>query len=224
MTNVNEPVRLIPRWYTSVVVVMLVVLTGIFTGLALNVDGVMGWSAWGLVLFAGLLLLAALSSLVRPRRVREPAFAADGTRVFLAPMLTVAALLGAWFAALAVAALWGFVALTDFDALESPGFSLVTIVGALGSLPDLVRLLTGRVHRWRLELGPETLRYRGYRTDVTWPWSKIHGARIQARGPAGVAIDVKGAGKDPVVPITAFAVPAEQLIEEIQRAKSAACR
>ena len=218
------PVRLIPRWYTAVVVVMLVVLTGVFTGLTLSVDGVMGWSAWGLVLFAGLLLLAALSALVRPRRVREPAVSADGTRVFLAPMLTVAALLGAWCAALAVAALWGFVALTDFDALESPGFALVAIVGAIGSLPDLVRLLTGRLHRWRLELGPETLRYRGYRTIETWSWSKVHGARIQARGPAGVAIDVKGAGKDPVVPITAFAVPAEQLIEEIQRAKATARR
>ena len=52
----------------------------------------------------------------------------------------------------------------------------------------------------------------------------MHGARIHPRGPAGVAIDVKGAGKDPVVPITAFAVPAEQLIEEIQRAKAAARR
>ena len=218
------PVRLIPRWYTAVVVVMLVVLTGVFTGLALSVDGVMGWSAWGLVLFAGLLLLAALSALARPRRVREPGVSADGTRVFLAPMLTVAALLGAWFAALAVAALWGLVALTDFDALESPGFALVTIVGALGSLPDLIRLLTGRLHRWRLELGHETLRYRGYRTIETWSWSKVHGAQIQARGPAGVAIDVKGAGKDPVVPITAFAVPAEQLVEEIQRAKAAARR
>ncbi|MEJ7795967.1 MAG: hypothetical protein WKF50_10480 [Nocardioides sp.] len=218
------PVRLIPRWYTAIVVVMLFVLTGIFTGLALSVDGVMGWSAWGLVLFAGLLLVAALSALARPRRVREPAVCADGTRVFLAPMLTVAALLGAWFAALAVAALWGFVALTDFDALESPGFSLVTIVGALASLPDLARLLTGRLHRWRLELGPESISYRGYRTAETWPWAKVHGARIQARGPAGVAIDVKGAGEDPVVPITAFAVPAEQLIEEIQRAKAAARR
>ena len=52
----------------------------------------------------------------------------------------------------------------------------------------------------------------------------MHGARIQARGPAGVLIDVKGAGQDPVVPITAFAVPAEQLVDEIQRAKAASRR
>ncbi len=114
--------------------------------------------------------------------------------------------------------------MTDFDSLESPGFALITVVGALASLPDLVRLLTGRLHRWRLELGPESVTYRGYRTDATWPWSKVHGARIQARGPAGVLIDVKGAGQDPVVPITAFAVPAEQLVDEIQRAKAASRR
>ena len=55
---------------------------------------------------------------------------------------------------------------TDFDEIEAPGATLLTVVGALGMLPDLVRLLTGRLHRWRLEIGPETVRYRGYRTDV----------------------------------------------------------
>ena len=81
-----------------------------------------------------------------------------------------------------------------------------------------------RPERVGLEIGPDALTYRGYRTDVTWPWSQVHGARIQARGPAGVLIDVRGAGKDPVVPITAFAVPAEQLLEEIERAQVAARR
>lgn len=218
------PVRLVPRWFTVTVVVALVAMTGMFVGLAVTADGVMGWSAWGLVAFAGLLLVAALSALVRPRRTREPVVAADGTRVFAAPVLTVAALLGAWAALLATAVLWGFVGLTDLDALESPGFTLVTIVGALASLPDLARLLTGRLHRWTLELGPEAVSYRGYRTSLTLSWSKVHGARIHPRGPAGVAIDVKGAGDDPVVPITAFDVPAEQLVEEIRRAKAAARR
>jgi len=219
-----DPVRLVPRWYAAVVVVLLLVLTGVFGGLAATADGVMGWSAWALVLFTGLLLVAAFSALVRPRRTREPAVAPDGTRVFLAPALTVAALLGAWVAVLAVAALWAFVAVTDFSALESPGFSLVTIVGALASLPDLARLLTGRLHRWRLELGPEALTYRGYRTALTVPWSKVGRATIQSKAPAGVLINVRGESKDPVVPIAAFAVPAEQLVEEISRAKAAARR
>ena len=143
--------------------------------------------------------------------------------MFVAPAATTWPLLVAWFRPPGGCDL-GNLAITDFSALESPGFSLLTIAGAIASLPDLARLLTGRLHRWRLELGPESISYRGYRTAETWPWSSVHGARIHPRGPAGVAIDVKGPGKDPVIPITAFAVPAEQLIEEIQRAKAAAAR
>ncbi len=221
---VNGSTRLIPRWYVVTVVAVLAVLTLVFTGLAATSDGVLGWSAWGLTAATGLMLVAAVSSLARPRRPRPPTIAPDGTRVFLAPATTVWSLIGAWFALLVVAALWIVVAVTDFDSLESPAFALITVVGALASLPDLFRLLTGRLHRWRLELGPESVTYRGYRTDATWPWSKVHGARIQARGPSGVLLDVKGAGQDPVVPITAFAVPAEQLVDEIQRAKAASRR
>ncbi len=220
----SGPARLIPRWYTAVVISVLVVLTLLFLGLAVTSEGVAGASAWGLTLATGLLLLAAVSALARRRRPREPTVTADGTRVFLSPALTAWTLVSAWLALLAVAALWVVQAVTDFDGLESPGFALLTVLGAVASLPDLVRLLTGRLHRWRLELGPEALHYRGYRTDVTCPWSKVHGAGIQARGPAGVLVDVKGAGADPVVPITAFDVPAEQLVEEIQRAKAAARR
>ena len=220
----SAPTRLIPRWYAATVVGVLTVLTLVVTGLAATADGIQGASAWGLVAATGLLLVAAASALARPRRPREPDVGPDGTRVFVAPAVTVWPLVGAWIALLVVAGLWVVVAATDLDAIESPGFALVTVFGALASLPDLARLLTGRLHRWRLELGPESISYRGYRTAETWPWSKVHGARIQARGPAGVAIDVKGAGDDPVVPITAFAVPAEQLIEEIQRAKASARR
>jgi hypothetical protein len=217
-------VRPVPRWYPAVVISFLTVLTLAFLGLALFVDGVMGISAWGLFLFAALLLCAAVSALVRPRRRREPRVTPDGVRVFVAPALTAWSLVGAWLAVLVVAGTWAYVAVTDFDALESPGFSLLTIVGAVGTLPDLVRLLTGRLHRWRLELGPETVTYRGYRTAQSWPWSKVHGARIQEGRPTGVAIDLRGAGADPVVPIVAFDVPGEQLVEEIDRAKAAARR
>jgi hypothetical protein len=216
--------RLIPRWYPPAVIGLLTVLTLAFLGLALFVDGVMRISAWGLLAFAGLLLCAAVSALARPRRRRQPRVTADGARVFVAPALTVWPLVGAWLAVLVVAGVWGYVAVTDLDALESPGFALLTVVGAAGSLPDLVRLLTGRLHRWRLELGPDTVTYRGYRTDQSWPWSEVRGARIQQGRPAGVAIDLRGGGADPVVPIVAFDVPAEQLVEEIHRARAAARR
>ena len=220
----SATVRLIPRWFAAVVIGALTLFVLGFLVLALSVEGVMRWSAWGLFVFAALMLCAAVSALARPRRRREPHVTPDGARVFVAPGLTTWPLVGAWLALLVVAAVWAFVAVTDFGALESPGFALLTIIGALASLPDFVRLVTGRLHRWRLELGPDTITYRGYRTDVSWPWSKVHGARIQERGPAGVAIDVKGSGVDPVIPITAFDVPAEQLVEEIERARAAARR
>lgn len=221
---VTSRVRLVPRWFAAVVIGALTLFLLVFLLLALTVDGVMQWSAWGLVAAAGLMLCSAVSALARPRRRREPEVTPDGVRVFVAPGLTTWPLVGAWAALLVVAAIWSYLALTDFGALESPGFALVAIVGALASLPDVVRLLTGRLHRWRLEIGPDAVTYRGYRTDVSFPWSKVHGARIQERGPAGVAIDVKGSGADPVIPITAFDVPAEQLVEEIDRAKVAARR
>jgi hypothetical protein len=221
----SSPERLIPRWYAATVVGGLVVFTLalVVTSAAFG-EGVAGASMWGLATCSALVLVAACSALLRPRRPREPEIAPDGTRVFRAPSLTVWPLVGAWVALLVTAAVWGWLALTDFDALESPGFSLITVVGALASLPDLVRLLTGRLHRWTVAIGPEQLTYRGYRTDLTVPWKDVHGAVVQERGPAGVRIDLRGDRPDPVVPVTAFDVPAEQVVEEIIRARKAARR
>lgn len=220
----SDPVRLIPRWFTAVVVGALAVFAVSFLGLALTADGVLAPSAWVLFAFAGLMLVSAVSALARPRRRREPATDPAGVRTFVAPAGTVYPLVGAMVVLMAMALTFAYVAVTNVAALPSPGRVVLLVVAAVAALPDFVRLITGRLHRWRLEIGPETVRYRGYRTDVTYPWSKVHGARIQARGPAGVLIDVKGAGKDPVVPITAFAVPAEQLVEEIERAKASSRR
>lgn len=219
--------RLIPRWFAPVTVTALAVFTLAFGVAALATDdGVMTLSIGVLALACGLMLVATCSALLRPRRRSEPRVAADGTRTFLAPAATVWPLVGAMVGVLGVAGLWAYLAVTDFDQLESPGYSLVTIAAALALIPDLVRLLTGRLHRWRLELGPEALVYRGYRTDLTIPWSKVGRATLQAKPPAGVRINVRGIAeaKDPVVPYLAFAVPAEQLVEEIERAKAAARR
>lgn len=213
---------LIPRWWTATVLTVLIVATLVGLVMALVADGPLAWSGAGLLVGFASLLVAAISALARPRRRREPEVAADGTRIFRAPVLTVAGLLVAWSMLLAVAVLWAYLALTDFAALESPGFSLVTIGGALASLPDLVRLVTGRLHRWTLELGPASLSYRGYRTDVTVPCRDVRGAAVQRRNPAGVRIDLRAAAPDIVVPITAFDVPAEQLVEEVHRARKAA--
>lgn len=218
--------RLIPIWYTVVVVGILTVVTLVVAAVtAAFGDGFADMSMWGVAACCGLVLIAALSSLVRPRRRKEPEVLPDGTRVFKAPALTVWPLVGAFVAAMGTAAAWGWVMVTDFGALESPGICIVVVLGSIGLLPDFARLLTGRLHRWTLVLGPDELIYRGYRTDVTYPWKEISGAEIQRRGPAGVRIDLRGAQRtDPVVPLTAFTVPAEQLIDEIVRARKAGRR
>lgn len=203
-------------------IAVLVVATVVGLVIALVADGALAWSGASMTVAFAALLVAALSAFARPRRRREPEVSADGTRIFRAPMPTVAGLLVAWVMLLAVAALWAYLALTDFAALESPGFSIVTILGALASLPDLFRLVTGRLHRWTLALGPATVTYRGYRTEVTVPSRDVRGAVVQERGPAGVRIDLRAGVDDIVVPITAFDVPAEQLVEEIHRARKAA--
>jgi hypothetical protein len=213
-----RPVRLIPRWYTATVVAFLSVLTLGAVGLGLFSSGPMVPSAWSFALATGAGLVAAISALARPRRRREPQVLPDGTRVLVGPLLTVVALLVAWAAVTVTAGLWAYVALTDFDAIEAPGATLLTVVGAVGMLPDLVRLLTGRLHRWRLEIGPETVRYRGYRTDVTYRRRDVRGGLVHPRHPAGVEIDLRGgASKGAVIPATAFDVPAEQVIEELRR-------
>lgn len=214
--------RLIPRWWTAAVLLLL--LVGVLVGAVMTAvaDGALAWSGAGLLVAFVALFLAAVSAFARPRRRREPEVSADGTRAFRAPAVTVAGLLVAWAALLVVAALWAWLAVTDFGALESPGFALLAIAGGVASVPDLVRLLTGRLHRWTLELGPDALAYRGYRTAVTVPWRDVKGATVQQRNPAGVRIDLR-AGRDPlVVPITAFAVPADQLVEEVHRARKGA--
>ncbi len=225
MVSPAEQVRLVPRWYAAVVVVLLGIFTLVFalTG-ALADGGVMSRSILGLSIVTGLVLVSACSAFVRRRRPRDPVVTADGSRVFLSPAATVWPLVGALVVLYVVVAMWAFIAVTDFSELESPGFSLVAIVGALAGLPDIVRLLTGRLHRWRLELGPDALTYRGYRTDLTVPWAKVGRATIQAKSPAGVRVNVRGESKDPVIPFVAFDVPAEQLVEEIGRAKAAARR
>lgn len=218
--------RLIPRWWSTTVIVVLTVFT-LVIGLisAVAGDGLVDLSMFGLAVVSGLVLVSAMSAFVRPRRRREPKVLADGSRVFRAPALTTWPLVAAWIVVLGVAAVWGWVVVTDIGELESPGFSLVMVVGALGSLPDFARLMTGRLHRWTLTVGPDALTYRGYRTDVTVPWRDVRGAHVHERGPAGVRIDMRGAqAKDPIVPIAAFDVPAEQLVEEVAEARKNARR
>ena len=108
-------------------------------------------------------------------------------------------------------------AVVDLVPLVDGQVSMYVCGPTVQSSPHIGHLRSALVYDvWR-----RWLTYRGYRTDVTVPWKDVRGAEIQERGPAGVRIDLRGARrKDPVVPITAFTVPAEQLVEEIARARS----
>lgn len=211
-----RPSRLIPRWFAVAVIGLLVLFTLFALGLGLFATGPMVPSAWTMTVAGVGGLVAAVPALAGRRRRREPVVSRDGTRVLRGPLMIVVGLLVAWAALYATAGIWIYVALTDIDEIESPGFALVTVIGALGMVPDLVRLLTGRLHRWTLEVGPESVRYRGFRTDVSYRRGEVKGGRLHPRGPAGVQLEVRGGG-GAVIPATAFDVPAEQIIEMLRR-------
>lgn len=209
--------RLIPRWYAVAVVLLLALGVTTYAVMAAISDGAAQWAgaAWAGAFSA--LLLAAATALLAPRRPLPSEQTAGPTVVVASSPVLVGALLVAWGLALLAAAGSVVVALTDFDSIESPGFTLIAVLGALASLPDLGRLLTGRLHRWRLVLDETGVTYRGYRTDLTVPWAKLNGAAVQPRGPAGVVLDRKGSGADPVVPIAVLPVPADHLVALIEQ-------
>lgn len=208
--------RLLPRWFGVVVVLLLAVVGAVLLVAGLVSDGLGRVTGLLLALACLLVGVSAVRALLWPRR--RAALTADesGAIVIRSPASIAWPLVLAWIVGLGVVVLWVAVAVTDFSAIESPGFALLAVVGAIGSLPDLFRLLTGRLHRWELTLGPEGYRYRGYRTDDSAAWSEVQGASIQRRGPAGVLIEREDASSDVVVPAAAFGVPAEQIVEELR--------
>lgn len=192
----------------------LFVFSIVFLSVGSAADGPMAKSL--LVLAVGTIgsLIAAISALVRHRTPRALEPAADGSVIIWSPAGLSAGLLVAWAALLAVCVLWGWIAATDFSQIQSPGFTLLTLVGALATLPDLVRLFTGRLHRWRLDLAPEGMTYRGFRTSRQIPWHGVSAVGIQRRGPAGVRVETREG--DLVLPAAVFTLPASQLVDEIQ--------
>lgn len=211
----NEP-RLFPRWWVTTVVLVLLVTIGSGAIGFFAADGLLRIALTGLGLGTLVLLVAVAWSLLVPRRRKELEPDAAGTVVVHSPPLIV------WPAVLACVLIYlcavslALMLVVDPADIESPGAAVVAAIGVVLGAPDMFRLVTGRLHRWRLVLTPEGLTYRGYRTDETVPWSKVHGASVQRGKDAGVLIDRKGSGRDLVVPMTAFDVPAEQIVEEIE--------
>ena len=210
--------RLIPRWFACLAILLPLGVALAMVGVALASDGVSQWLAGSMAVVLSLLTVAALSAFASRRRERILQDGADGV-VIDCPHVLVYSLVAAWLGLLVVAGLSAYLLVTDFDAIESPGFTIILVIAACLSLPDLVRLVTGRLHRWRIRIRPDAVTYQGYRTSTTIPWSKLHQARIQERGPAGVLLDRKGTGPDPVIPIVPFRLPAAQVMAEIELAR-----
>jgi hypothetical protein len=227
MTDVRTQRRLVSRGWTTGVIVLILIGLASFSGMALALDGAGRAVGVAGIVFFGLHLVAAVRAFVLPRRRRELAVDESGTTTIQAPGSLVWPLVIAWGAVPALAAAFVVQAIVDVDSIESPGAVLVVVLATVVGLPDWFRLVTGRLHRWRLALGPDGLRYCGYRTVTEVPWSTVRGASTQAggttregtrrRGIAGVLIDLKGTRPDPVIPIAAFDVPAEQIVEEIRK-------
>lgn len=208
--------RLVSWWWLSGVLALLGAMVAGFLVVLAVAGGFDRVITALLVLMSASLLASVLTTLAVRRRARPLPMSADGTVVISSPAVAAAGLLVAWLSALVLAAVWAGLAVVDFDRVEAPGFTIVMWVGALATLPDLVRLLTGRLHRWRVIIGPDGVTYRGYRTDETVPWASLKQARVSEGRRPGVVLDVKGNRPDPVIPAAAFTVPAEQIAEEIR--------
>ncbi|WP_203336510.1 hypothetical protein [Nocardioides limicola] len=164
--------------------------------------------------------VAAVIALALPKRRRDLKQSPDGTIVITSPLPLVTTTILAGAALAAGGLLWGATLFIQPSVLDSPRlmfFAVLIGVAALASLPEWWRLCTGRLHRWQVILGPDDFTYRGYKDDVTIPWERIRGAVTQKRMPAGVRVERKGTKPGVVIPITAFRIPAEQFIDEINK-------
>lgn len=209
--------RLSPRWPTALLMVLIVLGLVAFVAMALVEEGfarVLGVVA---SVFIALNLVAFVRAMMVPRRRRDLTADGDGVLTITAPGLVVWPLVVAWGALPLLAAVFVVQAIVDFDSIESPGAAFAVVAASVFSLPDWLRLVTGRLHRWRLVLAPDGLTYRGYRTDVEVPWSKVHGASVHRTKPVGTLIDLKGTRPDLVIQLPALDLPPEQIVEEIER-------
>jgi hypothetical protein len=93
------------------------------------------------------------------------------------------------------------------------------VLAGLGSLPDLLRLLTGRLHRWRVVADDDGIRYRGYHTDRALAWSEISAVRAQLK-PPGVAVAPKDGGPALLVPAIAFDVHPDAIADALRERRT----
>ena len=203
---------------------VLLVLHAIVLAVAV-LFGLMAWAgdgpsrlgASGIAVAALLVWLAAVRATLVARRPLDPVdpgapLVVDTPRSV--PLLLVAG----WLLMVVATLVWAVAAVRDPGSVDQPGFALVMTLAALASLPDLVRLATGRLHRWRVEADDEGLHYRGWRTDERVGWADVRGVRWQDR-PAGVVVERAGA-EDLRIPITSFDEDPVQVAEALDQRRS----
>jgi hypothetical protein len=208
--------RLFSRWWVAGVLLLLFLCIGVGVVAVVAADGLAQVTYSGIGLSGLVLLVAAVRSIVLPRHRGEVRSTPDGTTVFESPALIVWPVVLAGVLMYSAAVGLGLLLVFDRDEVESPAGAAAAVIGAVMGTPLIVRLLTGRLRRWRLLLGSDGFTYRGYRTDETVPWSKVHGARIQRGKDASVVIDRKGTGPDRLIPLLPFDVVPEQVVEQIE--------
>lgn len=208
------PLRLV--WPAHVVALILV---AIYVAMAVVEPGLFRVGTIALTA-AGIALWGALVWVTLPPRESITAqfpLTIRGSR-FLAALLLVA-----WFLALAGTTVWGLVLWQEPDAVPSIGFTVVMILGGLGSLPTLLSLLRGRLHLWQLDLDALRLRYAGGRRVVEWPWTDVSEVTLNSAGTQILLTRVDGGGSSSI-PTLPFQIHAPDLVAAIDAARATATR
>lgn len=211
--NSSRTATLIPAWFSAAVVGGLALLAAACLGLGLVVREGGAWFAIPLGVTCGALLVAAVPAFYGRRRPLSDPPHSETVVVTMSWLSAVAALL-AWACAAAAAAAVVYLAFTDVDALTNPVFALMFVVAMLATGPDLVRLFTGRLHRFAVELDADALTYRGYRTETRVPWTEVRKVTTQTWKPAGVVVHLRD-GRTVVLPTLVLPAPAQDLVDAI---------
>ncbi len=135
----------------------------------------------------------------------------DGSRTVAALLLAVSVLV--WPACL----LMGLgVLLSPPGTVSRPGLAVFTALGALVMLPAWFRLLTGRLHLWRLELGPDVLRWVAIRETTEVDWSDIRHVELRERD-TQLWIERRDTVEPLGIPLLGFDYPGEEILAAVER-------
>lgn len=200
------PAHLVALLLVAVYLAMAVLESGLFRLGTIALVGA-GLATWGALVRVSLPAQGSTAE-QSPATIR-------GSRVLAGLLLT------GWFLALTGTTLWGVVLWSSPESVPSIGFTVVMVLGALGSLPTLVALLRGRLHLWQVDLSTHGLRYAGGRKVVDLPWPDV--SSVTLNGPGTQILLAHPTGADATsIPALAFDLPASQIVATIEAARASA--